>query len=126
MGLSLYFDAGATQLISAANPDTATILIPEPGQNGSDERQIWMASDDTDLTYSDIVIQSVGENTTVVVDYAADVAGSPGSYSSTMEPTDGDYETAMPLWRRIRVFNVTAAFIWDAARHRITADEEVA
>ena len=126
MALRLYHDDQAQNEITQANPDEVHVAVPV-GEDLDDQEQIYLASDDATLTYESIEITAVEDNgNDVDVEYAFDDNGSPDlPWQETIEPTDGDYETPVPIWRRVFKENVQEAFQRTDIDHQVTADEFV-
>jgi len=127
MALRLYHDADATQEITLANPDEVRVAV-EAGQDLEDIEQLYLASDDTSLTYENISITKVSDGLTpaVVIEYALDDAGSPGVWQTTLNVPDGAYIDSEIIWRRAFKADVQEAFTREDIAHEVTADEYVA
>lgn len=127
MALRLYHDQNAQDEITQANPDTVDQAVPV-GEDLDDQKIIYLASDDASLTYEEISITAIEDNgNNVTVEYAFDDNGSPDlPWQETLEPSDGDYSTPEPIWRRVFKEDVQEAFTREDIEHEVTADEFVA
>ena len=131
MALRLYFDAAATQEITTQSPDTVRKAVPA-GQTMTDERAIYIKSDDPALTYENIVLDGVGDadgatqSGQVDVLYAPDNGGTPGTYVQTLTLANGAYTTPVRVWRKVVAPNVQAAFRVTTIQHSLSWDEYVA
>lgn len=124
MGLKLYFDAECTQEVTATNPDTVHKAVVS-GADMTDERSLWIKSDDLALTYENIALTSQGDDAQVDVKYAADNNGSPGVYADSLSLPNGDFAAAVRVWRKVTAPSVTAAFKRTNINHALTWDEYV-
>jgi len=127
MALRLYHDDQAANEITALNPDTIEEAVPV-GEDLDDQKQIYLASDDSNLTYENISITKASDSLppTVVLEYAADDNGSPSlPWQTTLTPPNGNYITPVPIWRRVFKADVQEAFTRDDINHEVTADEFV-
>ncbi|MGE5584045.1 MAG: hypothetical protein ACM309_00675 [Bacillota bacterium] len=124
MGLKLYFDAACTQEVTATNPDTIHKAVAL-GVDMTDERSLWIKSDNLALTYENIALTSQGDDAQVDVQYAADNNGAPGTYADSLSLPDGPFATGVRVWRRVTAPNVTAAFKRTNINHSLTWDEYV-
>ncbi len=126
MALKLYHDSDTTSEITGGNPDEAIDAVASGGTI-TDEKAIYMESDDSDLTYENIEIEKGSDNgPSVTLEYAPDEEGSAGAYVSKYEPANGAYTTAHKFWRKVTITNVTEAFKREDITHDVTADEHVA
>lgn len=130
MALKLYADAACTSEITSGNPDSVRKAVTQ-GTQMTDEKALYLKSDNAGLTYENISITAVGDNngtTTsgqIDVMYAPDNAGSPGAYVQSLVIANGAYTTALKIWRKVIAPNVQAAFKKTNITHQITADEYV-
>lgn len=124
MGLRMYFDAECTQEITATNPDTIHKAVVS-GADMTDERSLWIKSDDIALTYENIVLTAQGDDAQVDVKYATDNNGSPGVYADSLSLPNGAFATAVRVWRKVTALNVTAAFKRTNINHILTWNEYV-
>ncbi len=127
MALKLYHDEACTQEITEQDPDEAKGAVLS-GETFTDEKAIYMKSDDTDLTYENIEIEksSDSESPAVTLEYAPDDGGSAGVYVSKLEPSNGAYTTEYKFWRKVTKTNVTEAFTRTDVNHQVKADEYIA
>ena len=127
MALKLYTDSDALNEITNLAPDEAKGAVAS-GATFTNERAIWMKSDNTGLTYENITItkSSDSESPAITLEYAPDVEGSAGTYVATLEPDDGAYGTVYKFWRRVTKVNVTEAFVRTDVNHQVQADEYIA
>jgi hypothetical protein len=130
MALHLYHDSGATNLIEDGDEDSYRGAVPA-SQTATHEEKIYIGSDDSGLTYESIEIDTVGDEDgastsgEVNVQYAVDNSGSAGTYSETLTLSNGDFDPAIPIWRKITAPNLQSAFKRTDIQHRITYDEYV-
>ncbi|MGE5594325.1 MAG: hypothetical protein ACM3X3_11700 [Betaproteobacteria bacterium] len=124
MGLRLYLDAACTQEVTATNPDAVHKAVVS-GVDMTDERSLWIKSDDVALTYENIVLTSQGDDAQVDVKYAADNNGAPGTYADSLSLPNGDFAAAVRVWRKVTAPNVTATFKRTNINHSLTWDEYV-
>lgn len=117
MALKFFHDANATEPIDEQNPD----IVHEPVDAGGtllNEKKLYLASTNALLAYENLtirgevidVIPEEASGIIVSVMYALDNNGSPGTYEEELELPDGDYQTPLPVWRRVYVQNVDQAF----------------
>ena len=117
MALMFFHDANATEPIDEQNPD----IVHEPVDAGGtllNERKLYLASTNPLLAYENLtirgevvdIIPEEASGIIVSIMYALDNNGSPGTYQEELELPDGDYQTPLPVWRRVYVQNVDQAF----------------
>lgn len=128
MALRLYFDEDLSEPmeaeeISEGEPDKTKEAV-QSGEDINEEVVLYLASDDTDLTYENISIEQ-HNNGDVDIEYAEDDNGNPDTYSDPLSLDDGDYSSAIKIHRKATVNDVTEAFRNESIRHRIIADEYV-
>ena len=128
MGLRLYHDAGATQEITSGNPDTVRKAVSQ-GQTLTDEKAIYIKTDNTSLTYEQVKLDGIGDTDgasqsgQVDVLYALDSGGVPGTYVQTLTLPNGDYATPYKVWRKVTSPNVQQAFNVTTIQHQLTWHE---
>lgn len=124
MGLRLYLDAACTQEVTAINPDIIHKAVVA-GANMVDERSLWLKSDDSALTYENVVITAQDKPANITVQYAKDSGGSAGSYSNSVTLTNGIFDPAVRVWRKVSASNISAAFKVTTIKHARNYDEYV-
>lgn len=124
MGLRLYLDAACTQEITDSNPDHTRKPVVA-GADWVDERSLWIRSDDSALTYENIVIAAQNVPANVTVQYALDNSGSPGTYAASITLPNGKFDPAVRFWRKVVVPNVNEAQKITVIKHGRTYDEYV-
>ena len=124
MGLRLYLDAACTQEITDSNPDHVRKPVVA-GADWVDERSLWIRSDDSALTYENIVIAAQNVPANVTVQYAEDNNGSPGTYADSITLPNGNFDPAVRFWRKVVVPNVNEAQKITVIKHGRTYDEYV-
>lgn len=125
----LYFDAAGTQEINALNPDVVRKAVTV-GNDIVDELKIYVKAVATDpqLEYENVTVTAVGDLAgppAVTVEYAADDNDSPDEYGESVELGNGEFGTAVPIWRRAKAANMQNAFN-RALEHEVSFDEYVA
>ncbi len=123
MGLRLYADAACTQEITIDNPDLIHKAVVSGGDM-MDDRSLWIKSDDPSLTYEHISLSAQDVSEALTVRYAPDAGGVPGGYVDVLSLSNGPFEAAVRVWRRVVAPNVTAAFNTEV-RHVLSWDEFV-
>ena len=130
MALHFYHDSGATNMIEVGDEDYERQADTE-GSTIVIEKQIYIGSDDTNLTYENITIDAVNDvdGTTTAgeidIEYALDSGGSPGTYQQSLNMADQDFDPAVPIWRKITAPNIQNAFKNTNIEHKINYDEYV-
>lgn len=133
MAIRLYHDSDATDEITSSNPDHVRQAVLE-GEDSEEISPIYLESDDSNLTYENVSISQEGsasgsEFDDIIVDYAeneSDFDGMAVGDSTTLDLSDGDYDTAVEVFRRITATNVTDAFnSEEEIYHRVQRDDYV-
>ena len=124
MALRLYLDAACTQEIDELNPDIIHKAVVA-GADMIDERSLWIKSDDPALTYENTTIAAQNKPANVTVQYAKDSSGSPGAYADSRALTNGTFEPAVRIWRKVMAASVQEAFKATTIKHSLGWDEYV-
>ena len=130
MALHLYHDSSATNLVESGDEDYEKTGVTS-GNQAVVEKQLYVGSDDTNLTYENISLDALGDEDgasssgDINVEYAHDNSGSAGSYSESISLSNGDFDPAVPIWRKITAPSVTSAFKRTDIQHELTFDEYV-
>jgi len=125
MALKLYFDAELNNPVQIdgeleGEPDETKQAVEE-GNNVEEVVSLFLASDDTTLTYESIVLSQHDTNGEgVVIEYreATDT-----TWEDPLTLADGDYGTALEIERRVFKENLTAAIYVDTNYHRLQYEE---
>ena len=129
MALHFYHDSGATNLVEAGDVDFERVSDTE-GSTIVVEQQLYIGSDDTNLTYENVSVDAVNDvdGTTTAgeidVEYALDSGGSPGTYQQSISLADQDFDPAVPIWRKMTAPNISNAFDISNIEHHITNYDE--
>lgn len=129
MGLHFYENSDMTAEIDSGNPDTVRNAVQQ-GNQAVDERQIYIGSDDSTLTYENIIVETAndfdGTTTSGEIDvlYAPDNSGSAGTYSQTLDMSNQDFDPAIPIWRKVVAPDVQSAFKITDIQHQINDYKE--
>lgn len=126
MALNFYHDEACTQLIDESNPD----YFREPvtgGATATDERAIYLKSDNPGVTYENVEITTEGDEDEASesgeIDVMYRVGG--GEWSQMLVLPDGDYVGPLEIRRSITAPNVTEAFKRLDIKHQLDYDEYV-
>jgi hypothetical protein len=129
MALHFYHDAAGTQEITEADVDHER-LADVVGSTIISETQIYIGSDDPNLTYENIVVSTVNDfdNTSnageIDIEYALDSNGSPGTYNQILNVPNNDFDPPVPIWRKMTAPNITTAFTISNIEHHIENYDE--
>mgnify|MGYP001193059112 FL=1 len=109
--IKIYHDPEGTQEITADNPDFIHKAVPV-GNVLEDIVQIYLLSDDPTLTYENIHITADNDDDgatshgQIDVKYSLDGA----TYKDTLEIPDGDFATAVAVYRKVIAPDVQEAY----------------
>ena len=114
MAIRVYEDESGNNEITEDNPDSVRQAVEE-GEDSEHIAPIYLLTDDEDLTYENVVIRKEGmaSDNEVLVDYAEnedDFEDMDAGEQEELELSDGDYDTAVEVYRRITATNVEDAF----------------
>lgn len=130
MGLKFYHDSGATNPIAVGDEDYHRGAVVS-GNDLVSEKVIYIGSDETLLTYENVSVTSINDedgasvNGDINVQYAVDSGGVAGTYQDTLPLSDGDFATAVPIWRKVIAPNVSAPFKRIDIEHNVSFDKYV-
>ncbi len=105
--LHIYANSNKTGMFSegdGSNPDVAT----GNGTTGfTADRAIYIGNDSTVKRYENVVITAVNDDANVDIKFAPDVAGSPGTFSDSLNvgniAASGQSGDVVKIWRRVIV-----------------------
>lgn len=129
MSLKFYEDSAMATEINDVNPDVVREAVAQ-GTDMVEERQIYIGSDDSTLTYEDILVETANDFPDTVnsgqidVLYAPDNAGVAGTYSQTLSMSNQDFDPSIPIWRKVVAPNVQDAFKIENIQHQINNYKE--
>ena len=103
MALRMYFDETVSSLVR--DDISPTLGSPDayegPGAGGSVQRKLYIYSDNFQRTYSQVQLTSLNSDQQVQIHYALDDNGQPGTWQTTADLPDGNYQTPYPIWVRV-------------------------
>jgi len=131
MAIRIYHDSEGNEEITSGNPDIHKDAVPE-NEESETIQEIFLLTDDNELTYENVEISLQGSTSgaefdNIYVDYneTDDFSGiDPGS-QETLSLSDGDYSTAVSVYRRVTVTNVQDPFIDEELYHRVQRDDYI-
>lgn len=124
MALVMYHDSDCNEPIDESNPDYVKEAVQQ-GSDFEDEKEFWIKSDDEDLTYENVELTASGDTDSpssgqVDIKYSKDDGE---TYEDTVDLEDGDYQTAVSIYRKVYSPDVQEAFNESSIKHQINADE---
>lgn len=124
--LRLYRDAAGQSEITQQSPD----IVKEPVLvNGTmtNVRELYVKSDDTNLTYEKIVLTAIGDEDGASQSGEVDVTYSLDgqNYVQVLDLPDGDYAESIKVYRKVVAPNVAKAFKRLDIEHQLSFDEYV-
>jgi len=128
MALILYHDEACTNPVEIEDPDEVVQAV-ETGNDFVDEKKFWIKNDDVLTTYENVTLSGNGDidgtstSGEIDVTYAPDNTGSPGSYVQELSLANGDFDIAVPIWRKVFSPNVQDTFNNTSISHQITVEE---
>jgi len=128
MALRMYFDETVSSLVrddispTLGSPDT----YEGPAEGGSVERKLYLYSDNFQRTYSNVQISALNTDADVQIHYALDQNGQPGTYQTTLQLPDGDYQTPVPIWVKVTFAPATEPTLRTDLRHHLQWLEAIA
>ena len=126
--LKIFTDSEATNELTT---DEVRDAVPA-GETMIAERQLFLKSDSTDKTYENVSINALNDvdnpsdSGEISYRYAADDGnGSPEEYVNLLEFDSGDFDSAVPFWRKAIAPNVQNAFKNTEIEHNLQFDEYI-
>jgi len=103
--LGIYFDAAHTDKLSESGAGTNPDITRLNGAvGGVEEKKLYVWNDNAAAkTYEEIYVTAANDDEQFKVEYAADDAGAPGTFSDAISLPNGDFATAVPFWRRVTI-----------------------
>lgn len=126
MALRLYHDPDGLSEITKLNPDTVREAVLVDGTL-TDVREIYLLSDNPNLTYEVIILRTIGDKDDASVSGEVDIMYSLDgeTYSQILALPDGDYEEPLAVYRKVVAPSVTDAFRETTIEHEWDFDEFV-
>lgn len=126
MSLKFYRDINGQNEITAGNPDA----IRKPvlaGGTATDITEIYLKNDDPNLTFSEIVLTSLGDEDGADASGEVDITYSLDgvSYVQSLSLPNGDYASAFKVFRKATAPNVARAFKRVDIEHELSFNEYV-
>lgn len=128
MSLFLYHDSSGTNLVESGDEDYEREAV-QSGNQVVLEQKLYVGSDNTNLTYENITLDSVNDEDSanqtgeINIQYAPDESGSPGVYLESISLPNGDFDPPVAIWRKMIAPSVENAFIRTDIQLELNYDE---
>lgn len=124
--LRLYHDEAGLREITQNDPDLIKDAVFGVG-NLTKISELYVKSDDANLTYENISLTAIGDENTASQSGEVDITYSLDNktFEQVLALPDGDYTTALKVYRKVFAPNVNAAFKRLDIQHELSFDEYV-